>query len=65
MSIINISDVCDLLQEVLNLTETHGVFVRVRAGIDVIAGDAIWEFQTIDPATGNETISCCLHSCSL
>lgn len=37
----------------MNLTETHGVFVRVRAGIDVLAGDAIWEFQTIDQATGN------------
>lgn len=40
------------LQEILNLTDTHGVFIRVRAGIDVVMGEAIWEFQTIDPTTG-------------
>ena len=34
------------------MTETHGVFVRVRAGIDVIMREAIWEFHTIDPTTG-------------
>ena len=39
-------------KEILNLTESHGVFVRVRGGIDVILGEAVWEFQTIDPATG-------------
>ena len=39
-------------KEILNLTETHGVFVRVRAGIDVVLGEAVWEFQTTDPVTG-------------
>ena len=39
-------------KEILNLTESHGVFVRVRSGIDVVLGEAVWEFQTIDPATG-------------
>ena len=43
---------CPFMKEILNLTETHGVLVRVRAGIDVIMREAIWEFQTIDPATG-------------
>ena len=41
-----------LHKETLNLTETHSVFVRVCAGIDVVEGEAIWEFQTIDPLTG-------------
>ena len=34
------------------MTETHGVFVRVRAGIDIIMREAIWEFHTVDPTTG-------------
>ena len=36
----------------MNLTETHGVFVRVRAGIDVINNQATWELQALDPETG-------------
>ena len=38
----------------MNLTESHGVFVRIRAGLDVVSSSAIWEFQTIDPVTGKQ-----------
>jgi hypothetical protein len=32
--------------------ESHGVFVRIRVGLDVVSSQAIWEFQTVDPITG-------------
>lgn len=38
----------------LDLTETKGIFVDVIAGVDVAAGEAFWEFSSIDPATGTE-----------
>lgn len=41
------------LQEVVNVTETHRVYVRIRAGIDVTNQEATWEFQAIDPETGS------------
>ena len=41
-----------LLQDTINVTESHGVFVTVRAGIDVVSREVTWEFQTLDPATG-------------
>lgn len=34
------------------MTESYGVFVRVRAGIDVVSREATWEFQALDPETG-------------
>ena len=42
------------LQEVVNVTETYGVYVQVRAGIDITNQEATWEFQTIDPQTGSD-----------
>ena len=41
-----------LLQDIINITESHGVFVVVWAGIDVVTREAMWEFQALDPATG-------------
>ena len=38
----------------MNLTESHGVFVRIRIGLDVVSSQAIWEFQTVDPVTGKQ-----------
>ena len=35
------------------MTETLGVLVRVRAGIDVVNNEATWELQAIDPETGD------------
>ena len=40
-------------QETVNLTSSFGIFVRVRAGIDIITRVATWEFQALDPVTGN------------
>ncbi len=40
------------LQEVINLTSSLGVYVRVRAGLDIVRREASWEFQTLDPLTG-------------
>ncbi|XP_041361873.1 uncharacterized protein LOC121377841 [Gigantopelta aegis] len=41
-----------ILQETVDLSDTEGIAVRVRAGIDIINGLATWELQTLDPATG-------------
>ena len=43
------------LQEIVNLTESHGVFVRIRAGLDVTSNQAIWELTTFDSVTGKVT----------
>ena len=34
------------------MTESLGVLVRVRAGIDVVSNEATWNLQAIDPETG-------------
>lgn len=39
----------------IDLTATRGIFVDVSAGIDVTTGEAFWEFDSIDPATGEPT----------
>lgn len=36
----------------LDLTQELGVYVDVFAGIDIVNGEAFWELQAIDPATG-------------
>ena len=41
-----------VLQDTVNVTTTHGVFVRVRAGIDIIKREVTWDFMTLDPETG-------------
>ena len=40
------------VQDIVNVTESNGVFVQVRAGIDVINEEATWELQALDPETG-------------
>ena len=42
-----------LLQETIDLSDTRGIAVRVRAGIDIVNGLVTWNIQTLDPATGN------------
>ena len=44
------------LQEAVNTTESHGVFVTVTAGIDIVHREATWEFQALDPETGKVLI---------
>ena len=39
----------------MNVTASHGVFVRVRAGINIVTNEATWELQTLDPETGKHT----------
>ncbi len=39
-------------QQRLDLTQDMGIYVDVVAGIDIVAGEAFWIFQSIDPATG-------------
>lgn len=36
-----------------DLTATRGVFVDIRAGINIATGQVRWEFTAIDPATGD------------
>lgn len=43
---------CLFFQEVVNVTASHGLFVRVRAGINIVTNEATWELQTLDPETG-------------
>ena len=38
----------------LDLTATHGVLLDVFAGVDVLTGEAFWEFRAVDPATGRQ-----------
>jgi subtilase family serine protease/methionine-rich copper-binding protein CopC len=40
----------------INLTPTLGIYVDVTAGIDVATGQAFWQFDSIDPATGDVPI---------
>ncbi|MEM8872655.1 MAG: CARDB domain-containing protein [Planctomycetota bacterium] len=40
----------------LDLTETKGFLVEVTAGIDIISGVAFWEFETLDPDTGQRPV---------
>ena len=44
------------MQDIVNVTESNGVFVQVRAGIDVINEEATWELQALDPETGIQGI---------
>lgn len=44
------------VQDIINATESHGVFVQVRAGIDIINQEATWELQALDPETGIQCI---------
>ena len=48
----------------MNLTESHGVFVRIRAGLDVVSSQAIWEFQTVDPVTGKHCMGSARAMCT-
>ena len=41
-----------LFQMSINLTEQFGIFLRVRGGLDIVNGRALWDFQSIDPDTG-------------
>ena len=42
------------------------IYVRVLAGINILTREARWEFQSLDPETGNVVISkslkCSLHT---
>ena len=40
----------------MDVLETHGVIVHVRAGIDIVKGEAVWELQSIDPSTGTDHV---------
>ena len=50
------------LQEIVNVTVPYGVFVRIRAGIDYITGEASWDLQALDPVTGIFLNNKCLQS---
>ena len=39
-------------QQRLDLVEAMGIYVDVVAGVDIVAGEAFWIFQSIDPETG-------------
>ena len=41
-----------VIKETLNLTETLGFYVRVRAGLNILNQQVTWELVTIDPETG-------------
>ena len=40
------------MQNTINYVSRRGVFVRMRAGIDVVSGEATWDLQSVDPQTG-------------
>ncbi|KAL9963567.1 hypothetical protein ACROYT_G027089 [Oculina patagonica] len=40
------------LQETINLVSEKNIYLRVLAGIDVLTREARWEFQSLDPQTG-------------
>ena len=39
-------------QEIVDLVETLGIYVRVFAGVDVTTRKVSWTLQAIDPETG-------------
>jgi len=41
-----------ILQQRLDLLDSHGFYVDVFAGVDVLSGKAFWSLATIDPETG-------------
>ncbi|GAB4152235.1 MAG: hypothetical protein Fur0021_16770 [Candidatus Promineifilaceae bacterium] len=41
----------------LDLVDDLGLYVDVNAGIDIVAGEAFWILQSIDPATGAPPIN--------
>jgi hypothetical protein len=43
--------------QLLNLPDSLGYDLRVVAGVDVISRQAFWEFQTIDPNTGQPPVN--------
>ncbi|KAL9963573.1 hypothetical protein ACROYT_G027096 [Oculina patagonica] len=40
------------LQETIDLVSEKNIYLRVLAGIDVLTREARWEFQSLDPETG-------------
>ena len=56
-----IGNVLFFFQDVINLTDTLGLFVRIRAGINVVNKEATWELQTLDPTSGDYYEKC--HLC--
>ena len=45
-----------IMKETVNVTASLGVFVRVRAGIDIVTRVATWELQALDPVTGSHYV---------
>ncbi len=52
-TVIDVPDNAAFFQDRLDLREDLGIFVDVFAGIDVINGEAFWEFVSVDPLTGD------------
>ena len=49
---VDVPDNRAFYQTRLDLTEDFNILVDVVAGIDILTGEAFWEFTTVDPATG-------------
>jgi hypothetical protein len=52
---IDVPDNRSFYQERLDLTDEFGLFIDFTAGINVLTGEAFWEFTSIDPTTGQPT----------
>ena len=43
---------CLITQETIDFVSEKNIYVRVLAGINVVTREARWEFQSLDPQTG-------------
>lgn len=52
-TVIEVPDDVAYFETRVDLIASRGVFVDVRAGINVATGEVVWEFTAIDPATND------------
>lgn len=50
--VIDVPDNRAFYQNRLDLRDERGIFLDVAAGIDILTGEAFWQFTSIDPVTG-------------
>ena len=43
---------CFITQETIDFVSEKNIYVRVLAGINVVTRETRWEFQSLDPQTG-------------
>ncbi|XP_053399758.1 uncharacterized protein LOC128557104 [Mercenaria mercenaria] len=45
-----------ILQDKIDLTSEHGIVLRAFSGLDLVKQTVVWEFQSLDPQTGEAPV---------